>query len=184
MANKVKFGLKSVHYAKLTSDADGTATFEKPVPIPGGVSLTMDSQGEKTEFYADNMNYFSQYGNAGYSGTLEVARLPDAFRKDILGEKENTEAGTLVENIGQHPSAFALLFEFDGDETATRHVLYNCSASRPSITGNTTNAQKEPAPESISISASGLSNGNVHAQTTKADGTAYPTWYTTVWQDS
>ena len=184
MANKVKYGLSHVYYAKLTSDAAGTAAYETPVPIPGAVSLTMDAQGEKTEFYADNMNYFNQYGNDGYSGTLEIARLPDKFRTDILDEKEDSAAGTLTENIGQHPSQFALLFEFDGDAYATKHVLYKCTVSRPSISGNTTNAQKEPAPESLSLSATALSNGNVHSQTTKTDGTAYENWYKTVWQPS
>lgn len=35
--NKVKFNLKNVHYAKLNIDSEGAVTYEKPVPIPGGV---------------------------------------------------------------------------------------------------------------------------------------------------
>ena len=42
-----------------------------------------------------------------------------------------------MENANSETAAFALLFEFDGDIRKIRHVLYNCSASRPKIEGKT-----------------------------------------------
>lgn len=121
--NKVKYGLKNAHYALLTIGEDGTVTYGKPIPIPGSVNLTMDAQGDTSTFYADNMAYFVTAANDGYSGTFEVALIPDQFRQDVLHETLDEAAQVLVENINNQTSPFALLFEFDGDKKATRHVL-------------------------------------------------------------
>ena len=79
--------------------------------------------------------------------------------------------------------AFALLFEFDGDQKATRHVLYNCTCTRPSVTGATTSNTKEPTTESMTITAAPLSNGHIKARTTAdTPATNYNGWYSAVWQ--
>ena len=75
MANKIKYGLKNVHYAVITEDEDGSITYGTPKRIPGAVNLTLEPQGEQAEFYADDMRYFSAFANSGYSGSLEVPRV-------------------------------------------------------------------------------------------------------------
>ena len=147
-ANKVKFGLKNVHYAMLTEE-EGEVTYGTPVRIPGAVNLSMDAQGDTSTFYADDMAYYVTAANDGYSGDLEIALIPDSFRKDVLQEKEDTTDKVLVENVSAEPKPFALLFEFSGDQKAVRHVLYNCAATRPSLTGATTTNTKEPSTETI-----------------------------------
>lgn len=181
--NKVKYGLKNAHYALLTIAEDGTVTYGEPIPIPGSVNLTMDAQGDTSTFYADNMAYFVTAANDGYSGTFEVALIPDQFRQDVLHETMDEAAQVLVENINNQTSPFALLFEFDGDKKATRHVLYNCTCTRPSVSGGTTTNTKEPSTETMNLTASPLPNGNTKARTTVDTPAAqYAGWYDAVWQ--
>ena len=180
--NKVKYGLKNAHYAVLSISDEGVVSWGTPVAIPGSVSLSLDAQGDPSTFYADDVAYFVTAANDGYSGSLEVARIPDSFRTDVLMETEDTTAKVLVENVGANPKSFALLFEFDGDQKATRHVLYNCTATRPSIAGNTTTNTKEPTTETMTITAVPLKNGNIKAKTTASTtDTVYNGWYNAVW---
>ena len=77
---------------------------------------------------------------------------------------------------------FALLFEFDGDVNAIRHVLYNCSASRPSIESETKEDTIEPGTETLSLTADPREDGLVKSRTgdtTSAD--TYANWYKNVY---
>lgn len=158
--NKVKYGLKNVHYAPLESDGTSSAlaVYGKPVRWPGGVSLSLDAQGDTNKFFADNIAYATFVSNTGYDGDLESALVPDSFRKDILGDIENTTDGTLTEDAGAITKHFALLFQFEGDQSATRHVLYNCTATRPSVSGSTTEESIEAQTETVNISAASIYN--------------------------
>jgi len=79
-------------------------------------------------------------------------------------------------------AAFALLFEFDGDQKHIRHVLYNCSASRPGIEGKTNEDSKEVQTEKLSLKAVPLANGMVKAKTgNTTDATTYADWYKAVY---
>ena len=141
--NKVKFGLNKVHWAKITGyDEDGMPTYGEVKRLPGAVNLSIDANGENEPFYADNCIYYMCSNNSGYEGDLEIALIPESFRTGILNETSDSN-NVLVENSNSQVGHFALLFEFDGDQKKIRHVLYNCSASRPSIASKTNEASKE-----------------------------------------
>ena len=180
--NKVRFGLKNCHYAKATFDEDGNVTYAKPVRLPGAVSLSLDPEGENENFYADDIVYYVLNNNAGYEGDLELALIPEEFLKDILHEEEDAN-GVLTENANNEFERFALLFEFTGDKNAIRHVLYCCSASRPSVEGETKEDEKEVQTEELSIIASALANGAVKAKTSSNTSQAvYDAWYDAVYE--
>lgn len=186
--NTVKYGLKNCHYAVATIDPDThTATYATPVAWPGSISISLDPQGETTKFRADNIDYWIGQSNQGYEGDYENALVPDSFKKDVLGYIED-DHGVLVENAEAPTVHFALLFEFDGDAKATRHVLYNCTAGRPAIAGQTTEETIEPQGETSTITASSIYDAALGREivkgNTKVDGDAatYAGWYQQVYK--
>lgn len=183
--NKVKYNLKNVHAAILTKGDDGTYTYAKPVAIPGAVSLSLDAEGESNPFYADGVVYFRSTSNNGYSGDLEMALISEWFRTDILQEEKDSN-GVLIERSDITESVyFALLFEFDGDQKAIRHVMYNCTASRPTIESQTKESSIEPGTETLSIAADPREDGLVKSRTGDDTSTAtYNNWYKNVYVPS
>ena len=185
MGNKVKYNLKNVHAAKLTETVTNGVTafsYGTPKAIPGAVSISLDAEGESSPFYADGIVYFRSVTNNGYSGDLEMALIPEWFRTEILQEELDGK-GVLIEKSSNSESVkFALLFEFDGDVNCIRHVLYNCTSSRPSIESETKEDTIEPGTEKLSITADPRSDGLVKARTgDTTDKTAYDNWYKSVY---
>ena len=180
--NKVKYNLKNVHAAKLTKNGDGTFTYATPQAIPGAVSLSLDAEGESSPFYADGIVYFRTTSNNGYSGDLEIALIPEWFRTEILKEIKDNK-GVLVEtNTNTESVYFALLFEFDGDVHGIRHVMYNCTASRPSIESETKEENIEPNTETLSLTADPREDGLVKSRTgDDTDSETYQNWYNAVY---
>ena len=183
MANKVQYGLKNVHYASVTVGTN-TVTYGTPVAWSGAVNLSLSAEGDTNDFFADNVKYFTAIANNGYSGDFESAMIPDTFRSDIMGETVATtgaKAGIYYEDATVQPKAFALLFQFEGDENATKYVLYNCKMARPDIESSTTEDGIEVQTVSGEITASPRAfDSIVKAQCANTASSAYTNWFTTV----
>lgn len=179
--NKVQFNLKNVHYAVITTDAP--AAWATPVKVPGAVNLSLEQQGELTKFYADGIVYWQSSSNNGYEGDLEMAIIPDQMLEDVWGMTKEAIDNVVVENAFVQPKSFALLFQIDGDASERLYCMYNCTATRPGITGSTNTETKEPQTQSCTISAAPLSDGRVMAKT--SDDTTdevITAWFTKVYE--
>lgn len=174
---KVNFNLKNVHYAIWQS---GT-TYSAPVAVPGAVNLTLDPQGEMTPFYADGITYFQSVNNNGYSGSLEMANIPDVMLKDVWGFTEGATSKVITENAEAVPKVFALLFQVDNDAGNDYYLLYSCTGTRPNIGAATNTDTLTIQTQTINITAVPLSAGLVSARTTANTPAATKTgWFTSV----
>lgn len=184
--NKIKYNLKNVHAAKLTETTgeDGAVsyTYDTPKAIPGAVSIGLDAEGETSPFYADGIVYFRSSTNNGYSGDLEIALVPEWFRKEILQEELDSNKVLIEKSTVTESVKFALLFEFEGDVNAIRHVMYACSTSRPSVASQTKEETIEPGTETLSLTADPRGDGLVKARTgDETTQEAYAGWYKAVY---
>ncbi len=183
MDNKVTFGLKNVHVAPLTV-SNGVISYDTPFPVPGGVEVSLEPRGDMTEFYADDMLFYSASNNQGYDGTLSIANIPEQFSVEVLGEEKDATDGVLTEKANAKPKNFAIMFEFDGDKKAVRHVLYNCTANRPTVSSSTKTSSVEPNPNELTfISSPRETDKAVKTKTTvNTSQEVYDGWYNAVYE--
>lgn len=182
--NKVEFGLRNCYYAVVTVGESGKITYGAPKKLPGAVSITFDKSGNLIRFKADDIDYYTNANNQGYEGTLTLARVPEDFRTEVLKEKK-TEKGVLIENSDAQTANIALMFEFQGDVKATRHLLYYCSVNRPSV-GSTTKDSGDPNTTELAMVASPRPSDNLVKASTSAgvDEETYNSWYTKVYEEA
>ncbi len=177
--NKVKFGLQNAHFAKVTESG-----YALPTPFPGQVSLTLKPKGERAEFYADDIAYFSKDANMGYEGEMTVADIPVSFLKDCLGFTQDNN-GAIFEQADAKQMPFALLFEVQGDQQPRRFVFYECMASRPNVDANTVKGAIEPTTDTLSFVVTPRKvDGMVKAVLVKneTNATAFNSFYTSVYE--
>lgn len=185
MANKIKFGLSNVHYAKITeTSTDGVPTYGAIKRIPGAVSLALDPEGTSEPFYADNIVYHNTKTNAGYVGDLEIALIPDDFRIDILGDKVD-DNGVIIEDSDAQGSEFALFFQFEGDESGRRHIMWRCSVERPSVEGETKEDTTTPNTDTLNLTAMAREDNHRikgYVDNTAEKKTTYENWFKQVYE--
>lgn len=182
MANKIKYGLRNVYYAPITTvSTAGVPTYGTPVRILGGVNLSMTPAGESTDFYADDVVFWHSDANNGYTGTLEVALIPESFKTTCLGETADTKS-VVFEAANDTAGEFALMFEFQGDENATRHCLYRCTAARPDVTGATKEASITPQTETLNLTAMPRLDNQIVKSRCPYSSDAYANWFSAVYE--
>jgi phi13 family phage major tail protein len=181
--NKVVFGLKNAHYAIISEDAEGLHTYGTVLKLDGAVEISLEPKGEQTDFFADDRLYYTTTSNQGYTTTLTVANIPNDFRTEVLGEVLEPTDNVLTENANAKPKSIAFMFEFDGDIKATRHLLYNCTVSRPPLSSATKTEAAEPTTQELTLVAAPRPADSIVRRSTTAEtpDTVYNGWYSGVY---
>lgn len=176
--NKLEYGFKDIYYSKITQTDTGI-TWGKPVSWIGAKELKLDPTGDTTTIYADDVAYFTAAGASGYDGTLTVMQIPDQMLIDVFGYEKSSD-GELVEITNATTSEVALMFEFQGDAKARRHIFYRCTLGRPSLEFATKEDKVDPKGFTLNISTSPIMVGDkeVMKATLSKGETGYDTLYT------
>lgn len=191
--NKVRFGIKKCYYSVITRNEQNVPSYATPVALPGAVNLSLSPNGADPEpFYADDITYYLVPGtNNGYEGTLELAKVPDSFHIEVMGDLVDAN-NMLVEVSDTVSKEFALLAEFKGDKHATRHVIYCCTATRSDFGSSTVEETATPQTETLNITAipieftttiqqETVTHNTVKSKVNQADSpTQYAAWYEAV----
>lgn len=181
MANKVLFGLKNLHVAFLDETA---GTYATPISVPGSVGLSLTPEGDSSPFYADNMLYFTSDTNAGYTGDLESALVPDAVLAEMLGWETDAN-GALVELADGVQKPFAMLFEVEGDAAKKRYAFFYAKAARPSEAHKTKTTNAEPDTQALALTIQPREIDGVNVvksgiERTTANAAVFDAWYAAV----
>lgn len=164
--NKITYGVSNVHVWPITATSDaGVPTYGTKIKMPGATEVSLEAEGEIVKIYGDNIVYYSTEANNGYSGDIILLNIPEAFLTDVLGQVAD-DNGVLFEDASATSKEFAIAFEFEGDVSKRRHILYRCAAGRPQIASQTKEDNIEANTCQISIEAMPrLDNSLVKAST-------------------
>lgn len=152
--NKVEFGISNLHIGTFATDADEAVTLGTPYHLPGAKNLSLNPEGESSDFFADNVKYWAGFSDNGFSGSLEVAKFTDEFKTQFAGYKVLDDGGLAYIKGANKPNVY-LAFQAEGDSHNRRVIVYNVSFGGINREFATIEGSKEPATESVDITASG-----------------------------
>lgn len=138
--NKILFGIKYVHLAKVTKDDETGMEYGAIISLPGAHKMSFEPKEESTEIYADNTTYYAESSTTKEEGELEVAMLQDDILTTIFGAKKD-ENGAIIEGSGDKTSLVALLGQIEGDKFARRFIMYKVKLIKPSFETETTGSE-------------------------------------------
>ena len=177
MANKVEFGISQLHIGTYTVGENGAVTLGTPYHQKGAVSFSPEEQSELTNFYADNIVYWSGYSGGSFEGDLEVAKFDDEFKTQFLGYRALSDGGLANVKNATKPSVY-IAFQVEGDAESRRVIMFNCSLGAITREYNTIEEEKEPATETLAVTVTGDNATGVSMASYKPDDAGYATLFT------
>ena len=182
---KVKYGLKNCHYAVVTETTDSTtgavtSTYGTVKAWPGAVNISLEAQGEDSNFYADDGVYFTLGNNSGYQGDFESALVPEDVETSVMGQTKNSD-GVILEAADDVKKYIALMFEFEMDASGRRYCFYRCSLSRHAVGSATKTDSVEVQTDTVTITATPRPDDQIVKGYCDKNADAYDDWYTSVY---
>lgn len=177
MANKVEFGISQLHVGTYTVDDQGNVTLGAPYHQKGAVSFSPEEQSELTNFYADNIVYWSGYSGGSFEGDLEVAKFDDAFKTAFLGYRALADGGLANVKNATKPNVY-IAFQVEGDAESRRVIMYNASLGAITREFATIEEEKEPATETLAVTVTGDNATGVSMASYKPGDAGYDTLFT------
>ena len=180
MSNKVKYNLKNVHAAKLTTEVvEGVTNYSYATPkaIPGAVSLSLDPESDSNDFFADNIKYWSGYSDNGFSGTVKTARYDTEFKTRFLGYAALNGGGIGKVKTAVKPNVY-LAFETEGDMEKRRVLLLNATLGEIKREFATIEDKKEPTTEELDVNVIGDNGTGLTIVSYKPGDTGYSNLFT------
>lgn len=179
MANRVNWGLALSAWGKITVDANGNDVYGTPVMFLGDRQINWDPSGDLINVYADGTVIYTGRQNSGYTGSMELTNLDDEFAKWVLSEEVDSKN---VQYEVKEPTVnrFYLVWEWVQDAKNTRHIMYNITASRPSMSATTAGDgdTKTAQYRTLNMTAIPRADGIVKASTrVDVDSTTYNGWF-------
>lgn len=164
---KIRHGISDCYYCT----ASGT-----PKKLPGAVRLELSGSTETSIVGTFNIPArLKSAQNIGYTGSLELAALPESFCADIFGW--TVADGVLTEiYTNKPPVPFQLLWQVKG--TGERFVLFKCFALKPDISDQTDGKSAQTATAAIKLYAYYDDSGRIKANTTAdTSESVYNNWF-------
>lgn len=184
MANKVRFGLKNVHYAAATEEVgeDGkiTTSYGTVKPWIGAVNISLAPEGSSENFYADDYAFYAAEANSGYSGSIETAGVPDDMLVEIYGMIRDSVSKNIAEFADVTTKYMAIMFEIDGDQSARRYCFYRVKMERPAVEGETKTDTLTVKTQTCNMTATPRPDDMCIKNQADPDSENYATWYQTV----
>lgn len=152
--NKVVFGIQNLHIGTYT-DVGGEVNLGEPFFQAGARTLSIDPESVENSISADNITYWSENVNDGFSGTLEVVKFDDKAKQNFFGFRETPDGGIVSIKGAKKPKLY-IAFESDGDVEPTRVILYNVTVGDAKTEYKTIeNGSKEITVEECDIRVNG-----------------------------
>lgn len=175
--NKVLMGFSDLYIGTYEATPEGVVTLGAPYHQAGAVGFSPEDSAEKSDFYADNVPYFTSYSSGTREGDLVVAMYDDAFKEQFLNYVKLDDGGLAQIKNAMTPNVY-VAFEIQGDQEPVRVIMYNGSLGSINREYNTLEDTKTPVTESLATTFVGDKKTGITVVTYNPDDAGFDTLFT------